>query len=347
MRAVVIDAAGAANLREVPACTPAAGEVLVRCHAAAICTVERQLFAGARQSYPAVGGHEVAGVVAEVASSEDQLRPGDRVVLDAVIRCGRCHFCLKGLDHLCTELRKGKRYDGMVRIGGGFAEYTTVPSRRAVRFADRLGFDEASLIEPLACCVHSLRCAAVAAGETVAVIGAGTMGALHLLLARAVGARTIALDVAESRLRAAGRLGADVLVNAARDDAAAAVKEHTEGRGVEAVIVTAPDGSAAEQALAIAAPAGRVVLFASCYPSRQITLDWNRVHYGEITVTGAAGKTAGDFYEAVQLVGSRRLDLRPLILKTIGLAELPGELGAAPAEAPGRVVVRHETNGKA
>jgi L-iditol 2-dehydrogenase len=343
MRAVVIDAAGSANLREVAACTPGPGEVLVRCQAAAICTVERQLFSGARQSYPAIGGHEVAGVIVDVAAPEDPLRPGDRVVLDAVIRCGRCHYCLKGLDHLCTDLRKGKRYDGAVRIGGGFAEYTTAPSRRAVRIPDHLGFEEASLIEPLACCVHSLHRAGAGPGETVAVVGAGTMGALHVLLARALGCRTIALDVIESRLRAVDRLGADVLVNAARNDAGAAVKDHTEGRGAEAVVVTAPDREAGEQALALAAPAGRVVLFASCHPSRQLTLDWNRVHYSEITVTGSAGKTVRDFYEAVQLVASRRLDLRPLVLRTIRLADLPEELGAAPNEVPGRVVVRHET----
>jgi L-iditol 2-dehydrogenase len=343
MKAVVITGPRAASLEHLDPWPPRPGEALVRCQAAAVCTVERQLFAGARGSYPAVGGHEVTGVVEQVDDPEAGLVPGDRVVLDAVPRCLRCDYCLRGQDHFCAERHRPWRPGGFVRIGGGFAEYTTVPARQALKLPGHVTFEEGSLVEPLACCLHSVRRCQLRAGDTL-LVGAGTMGCLHLLLARRAGVRVVVSDVDESRLRFAAELGAAGTVNPSAADLAAVVRDLTAGRGAEAAAVTAASAEAAEQALAAVAPLGRVVLYASCHPPLRLALDWNRVHYAEYTVTGSAGKTAEDFHDALDLLGRREVDLCPLIARTISLADLPGELAASGC-GPGRVIVRHSDAG--
>jgi L-iditol 2-dehydrogenase len=342
MKAVVITGPRQASLREVERWSPGPGEALVRCKAAAICTVERQIYSGLRPTYPAIGGHEVSGVIELVNDPGSGLEPGQRVVLDAVRRCGRCHYCVKGHDHLCAEMRESRRPGGFVRIGGGFAEYTVVPADRAVRLTDSVDFEEASLVEPLACCLHSIRKGRLEAGETAVVLGAGTMGGMHILLAKLHGTRVIATDLDPARLDFARSIGADEALDASRGDLVELVKDRTSGRGADAVFVTAGSATAGEQAVAMAGPIGRVVFYASTHPSSPLRLDWNRLHYGEQVITGSAGKTAADFHDAASLLQHGRVELRPFVSRVISLAELPAELGETPAGATQRVVVRHD-----
>ena len=342
MKAVVITGPRQASLREIERWSPGPGEVLVRCKAAAICTVERQIFSGLRQTYPVIGGHEVAGVVELVNDPASDLEPGQRVVLDAVRRCGRCHYCVKGHDHMCVAMRESRRPGGFVHIGGGFAEFTIVPAVRTVHLSDDVEFEEACLVEPLACCLHSIRKANLKAGETVVVLGAGTMGAMHIVLAKLQGARVLAIDPDPARLTFARLIGADEILDGSRPDLVEFVKERTAGRGADAVFVTAGSGLAGERALAVAGPLGRVVFYASTHPSFPLRLDWNRLHYGEYVITGSAGKTAADFHDAASLLEQKRVDLRVFVSSVIPLAELPAELGATPAGETLRVVVRHD-----
>jgi L-iditol 2-dehydrogenase len=343
MNAVVITGPREAALREIPKWQPSAGEVLVRCHTAAVCTVERQIFAGLRNVYPSIGGHEVSGIVAERVEPHCGLSVGDRVVIDAVRRCGRCAYCLKGRDHFCDEMRESRRYGGYIRIGGGFAEYTVAPADRLLKLPDWVGLDQASLIEPLACCLHSVNKAKPEAGETVVILGAGTMGAMHVLLSKLAGAKVLVSDVDPGRLAFAARVGADATVNVTNDDPVEFVKLHTDGRGADAVIVTAASRAAGEHAIGMVARLGRVVFYASTHPPVSLELDWNRIHYTECVITGAAGKTAADFREAARLLIDRRVDLAPFITKVIALRELPNELGSTPTGMTQRVVVRHDT----
>jgi threonine dehydrogenase-like Zn-dependent dehydrogenase len=296
---------------------------------------------GLRPTYPAIGGHEVAGVVELVNDPGSDLEPGQRVVLDAVRRCGRCHYCVKGHDHMCVEMRESRRPGGFVKIGGGFAEFTVLPAIRTVRFSECVGFEEASLVEPLACCLHSIRRARLEAGETVVVLGAGTMGGMHILLAKLQGARVLATDLDPARLAFARSVGADEVMDASRADLVECVKERTAGRGADAVFVTAGSGLAGEQALAVVGPNGRVVFYASTQPSFPLQVDWNRLHYGECVITGSAGKTAADFRDAVSLLEQEQVNMSSFVSRVISLAELPAELGATPAGETKRVVVRH------
>jgi L-iditol 2-dehydrogenase len=295
-----------------------------------------------RPIFPTIGGHELAGTVHAVNDPRSDLAPGMRVVVDAARRCGRCDYCLKGADHLCAEMREKRRPGGFVRIGGGFAEYTVVPSAMALRLADHVGFEEASLIEPLACCLHSVRKAGLNADETAVVFGAGTMGSMHVMLGKLRSARVFACDPDGARRAFAEHLGADEVLDPRTVDLIEFTKEHTAGRGADVVFVTAGSKAAGEQALALVAPLGRVVFYASTQPPLSLELDWNRLHYSESIVTGSRGKTAADFREAAALLESKQVDLRPFVSRVIRLEELPGELACTPAGSTQRVIVSHD-----
>ncbi len=340
MRAVIITAPKTASLEHIERWSPKPGHVLVRCRTAAVCTTERRIFSGDLKVYPAIGGHEFAGIIEWVDGSHSGLKPGDLVAIDAANRCGRCYYCIRGHNNLCVDMYKSRKDSKYVLVGGGFAEYVTVLASQVVKLPENADLEEASLIEPLACCIHSIKKAQLSFGDTVAIVGAGTMGVMHVMLAKMMGAKTIVSDVDQARLDLVKHLGADATVNPQVDDPVEAVKDYSEGRGADAVIVAASTERAGEQGLAMVGRLGRVVFYASLYPPANLDLDWNRVHYGEIAITGTEGKTAQDFHEAARLVGSGSIKLRPLISKVISLEELPAELGSRPVGETQRVVVK-------
>jgi len=340
MQAVVITGPKAASLQQIERWSPQPGEILVRCQAAAVCTTERRVFSGDLPYYPAIGGHEVAGVVEWVNDAATDLKPGDRVTIDNDNRCGCCYYCIRGHHNLCVDMFKPRKQSGYIMIGGGFAEYTTMLPSQVLKLPDSVTMEEASLMEPLSCCIHSIKKAQLSFGETIVIVGAGTMGVIHAMLAKLLGARTIVSDIDEARLSLVKQLGADVVVNPTVDDPLQVVKDHTGGRGADAVIVAASTKKAGEQGLTLVGPSGRVVFYASLYPKGMIDLDWNRMHYQEITISGTEGHTPKDFHEAVALAESGAVNLNPLISKIISLAELPSELASKPAGETQRVVVK-------
>ncbi|MBI3951815.1 MAG: zinc-binding dehydrogenase [Acidobacteria bacterium] len=340
MRAVVITAPKTASLQHIERWPPEPGEVLVRCKTAAICTTERRVFSGELPLYPTIGGHEFAGVIEWADESETNLRSGDRVVVDHVNRCGICYYCIKGHNNLCVHIYESRKSSDYVLIGGGFAEYTTPLASQIVKLPEGLDLEEASLIEPLACCIHSIKKAQLCFGDTIAIIGAGTMGAMHVMLAKLLGTQIIVSDIDEARLKLVRELGADLTVNPQVSDPVRVVKDYTEGRGADAVIVAAGSKAAGEQGLAMVGRLGRVVFYSSQYPPGMLEVDWNQIHYKEILLTGTEGKTGKDFREAVKLLGSGAINVCSLISRVISLEELPEELASRPTGETQRVIVR-------
>ncbi len=340
MRAFVITAPRTAGVQWIKCCEPAPGEVLVRSKAVAICTMERRLFSGGLPHYPVIGGHELAGIVEWADQRQSAVRPGDRVAVDVMRRCGRCYYCGKGSNNICLELGKSRSDSDFKIVGGGFAEFVSVPIDHVVKLPEHVELQEASLIEPLACCLHSIHRAQISSRDTVAVLGAGTMGTIHLLLAQLEGACTIVSDVDDARLGFAQTLGADFTVNARTTDPIEFVKDRTEGRGADVVIVAAGFRKAGEQALGMVARTGRIILYASLHPSEPLQVDWNAIHYQEITITGSANNTDQDFRQAADLLSNGAVNLKPLISKLIPLEGLFEELKTSPSGKTQRIVVQ-------
>lgn len=145
---------------------------------------------------------------------------------------------------------------------GGFGEFVSIPADQVTKIADTVSYEEAALAEPLATCIHSYTKAKLSPGKTLAIIGAGPMGLLHLLLAKVYGVQSIVCDVDAGRLQTAEELGADLVLNPETDEMEEAVKAVTEGRGADVVSLAVSAKGAFESALRMVRPGGKVMLFA-------------------------------------------------------------------------------------
>lgn len=261
-------------IEEVNLASPAAGEIKVKLAACALCHSDIHYADGAwGGELPAVYGHEAAGIVEEVGPDVSAFLPGDHVAVTLIRSCGHCYYCDRGTPVACaTSFPLDERSPLTAADGapiahglrtGAFAEYVLVEESQAVVIPRDIALDSASL---LACGVITgfgavVNTAAVEPGSSVAVIGVGGVGLNSLQGAVFQGAEPIiAVDVSDSKLRAARKFGATVVVNAGKQDPAAAVRTATGGRGADYVFVTVGQKSAVDQALGAVAPAGAVVL---------------------------------------------------------------------------------------
>ena len=196
--------------RPVPAIGP--GEMLIRVDASGICGSDVMEWYRIDRA-PLVLGHEIGGQVVEIGDGVERFRVGDRVSAAHHVPCNTCYHCLRGRHTLCETLRR-TNFDP-----GGFAEYIRLPAinvdRGVFRLPDEISAEEATFIEPLACVLRGQRIAGLKPGDSVLVIGSGIAGLLHILLARALGARLVmATDINQFRLDTARELGADIAIPA-------------------------------------------------------------------------------------------------------------------------------------
>lgn len=237
---------------------PGPGEVLVRVRAAGICHSDAHYRAGTSSSgpHPLVPGHEVAGTVVETGPGTDGPRGGQRVCLHYLDTCGSCPACAAGEEQFCPDATMlGKSRDG------GWAEYVVVPARNAVPLPDGVSFPHAAVMMcSTATSYHALRRARLAAGERVAVFGAGGLGLSAVQLARACGALEVyAVDVRPGPLETARELGATP-VRADGEDPAARIREATGGKGVDVAVEVAGRPETVRASLRSLAPRGRLAL---------------------------------------------------------------------------------------
>ena len=318
MKFVELAAPREVRVREVKIPRPGHGEVLVRLKACAICTLERRLFTGEQKiGYPLVFGHEVSGEVVEVGEGVlSDLQPGEPVVLDLLNRCGECPFCRTGRSNQCEN-----KFDPGLPVLGGMAQYVSRPARQVFRIDGKVSFLRAALTEPLSDCVHSLMRTRMSPDMKVMVIGAGTMGLLHLAIVKHYGMFCAVSDVHPAKLETAASLGADRTIDISVEEPAGVLRESVGPKGVDVVIVTAPGKEAVEEALDVVGTLGIIVLFSANPEGVRIELDPNVIHYRELTVTGSESRTEKDFHQAVSLQNAGDMRLEKLVSAVFPIAE--------------------------
>lgn len=304
MKALVFHEPERIAVEDVNEPSPGPGEVVLDVAAAAICHSDIRVFRGQKHARPGViPGHEIAGVVAEAGAGVTGVQPGDRIVVCPIVPCGHCSLCLSGRRHRCPE-RATLGYDD----NGGLAERLLVPAPivsygHLLPVPAGLSLDRACLTEPLACVLNSLETCHVALGRSVALVGAGPMGLLHLLLAKALGAGPIVVSEPDpERAEIARRFGASEVIDPRRSELAAAVLERTSGLGADAVIVTAGLPDVLDESLASVRRQGYVSLFAGFPPDTSVPFDPNKVHYSEIRLTGSQNATPEQYRRILQLL---------------------------------------------
>ena len=313
MPAVRVHGPGELRLDTVPVPVPSEGEALLRVLAAGVCATDRKLMArGAPGGAVRTLGHEIVAEV--VLAPRNGPAVGSRVAIAPNLGCGTCRACAEGATNLCPDYRAFG-----IHLDGGMAPYLLAP-RAAVEQGHLLPIPaalptlEAITLEPLACCVEGLEACGLRVGERVLIVGAGVMGRLHVITARAMGAGTIIVsDHDEERLAHARALGADVTVHA---DAVLerAVADATDTHGVDVAAMTIGVASAAEAALASLARGGRLNLFAGFPPeAANLALDANDVHYRRLQIVGTSGATKTTLRRTLDLLANRRVDLTGIV----------------------------------
>jgi threonine dehydrogenase-like Zn-dependent dehydrogenase len=289
--------------------------VLVRTRVAGLCGTDYSIWSGERPvAYPRVLGHEFVGTVEAVGPDVTRVRPGDRVVVEPNYSCGACPLCREGNRNLClTRTAVG------IDVDGCFAELTRVPARCCWAPPASVADEDLVLTEPLAVVVRAVARGGVRAGETVAVVGGGTLGLLALQVLRGRDARVLVVSRSARRFALARRLGADA-VHALESGALEPVARAFSGReGVDCVVETAGTAEAVSEALTLVRPGGRVVL--TGLPHEATPVRFFGVVRREVTLLGSM-IYQDEFGEAMRLVAAGTVRTRPLVTHRFGLDDL-------------------------
>jgi L-iditol 2-dehydrogenase len=334
MKAALLHAPRDLRIERAAPPVPGPDEVLVGVTMAGLCGTDYSIWTGARAvRYPRIMGHELVGRVRAVADGVTHVREGDAVVIEPNYSCGGCPLCREGNRNLCLA-----RTAVGIDVDGGFAELVRVPSR-CCWLAPANVTDEALLVtEPLAVVVRAVNRAAPRAGQSAAVVGAGTLGLLALQVLRARGLRVLVVSRTDRRFALARRLGAEAThairpsaaerrgagsADADADESAADLERTARvfsGReGVDVVVETAGTADAVNHALALVRPGGRVVL--TGLPHEPTPVRFFAVVRREVTVLGSM-IYQDEFGEALGLVATGAVQGTPLLTHRFGLDAL-------------------------
>jgi L-iditol 2-dehydrogenase len=326
MRAAVYRGKGRVVVEDVPVPRIAEGEVLIRVAACGICGTDIKKIEHGFVAAPQIFGHEVAGTVIAVGAGVTKWKSGDRVMSFHHVPCGTCFYCERRLYSQCPLYKKVGLTAGFDPNGGGFAQYVRampwVAESGMLAIPDDISFEEATFIEPVNTCIKAVEKARVAAGETVLIMGQGPIGLLLMMLAKLAGAFVVGSDPMPERRAKSLSLGADLALDPREGRLADEIRSRTEGRGADVVLVAVPLPAALTEALAIARPGGRVLLFAQNDPHMRIEFPAAAVGVEEKEILGSYSAAVDRQEEAARLIFSRRLPVRELISHRFSLENM-------------------------
>jgi len=294
----------------VPAIGPA--DVLVRVKTASICGTDLHIYGWDRWSQgrikpPLTLGHEFCGVVASVGEEVTAVKAGDFVSAEMHVNCGHCHQCRLGEAHICQNLR-------IIGIDqdGAFAEFVKIPASNIWKLDAAIPEHYGAILDPLGNAVHTVLAGPIA-GQTVLVTGCGPIGLMSIAVAKACGSSTVfATETNENRRAMAKKMGADVVLNPAAEDAVARILAETNGTGVDALLEMSGNPTAIQQGFKALRAGGRASLLG--IPTENVPLDLvNDVIFKGATVQGIYGRRMyGTWVQMTALLKAGRLNLEPL-----------------------------------
>ncbi|MFS0553921.1 2,3-butanediol dehydrogenase [Brevibacillus sp. 179-C9.3 HS] len=268
------------------------------------------------QQAPLTMGHEFSGIVAEVGEGVTGIQAGDRVAIEPLVYCGECEYCKKGCYNQCSSV-------GFIGLSanGGFAEYVIVEPKMVHKLPENVTLEEGALVEPTAVALHAVRESKLQVGDKVAVFGAGPIGLLTVLAAKAAGASEIVVvDVSQERLDKAKEIGASYIVNAAEVDTVQTIMALT--GGVDVAYEAAGAQPTFTNALSVLKKGGQVMVIAAF--AKPVEIDMLQMMVKETSV--AATLAYRHIYpEVIRLIASKQMDVAQVITKKIDLANIVEE----------------------
>jgi len=341
LKAVVYYDVNDFRLEDVPSPKVGPHEILVRIRACGICTTDL-LRAQYRRAKPgSVLGHEISGDVAQVGSGVAKFDVGDRVAVLHHAPCGSCYYCMHRQEPLCDQYR---------RTGvdpGGFTEYIRVMAELVdgvvVKIPNDMTHEEGTMIEPTACSLRAISRSKVALGDIVIVIGGGPLGLLNAQVAKCAGASQVMVsDHHDFRVEMARKLSIDHAFNARKMNIEEKVRELTEGRGADLVIVAVASTEALRQGITMVRWGGKVCTFGDFRDAQQpnLEVDPRLMLRDDVTLLGSWGCAPQDYYAAFNLIRTGRVKVKEMVTHTFPIEKFADALKVMAEKQCMRVVIR-------
>ena len=312
------------------------GELVVKMEACGLCGTDLEKMRGEYTASMPLLGHEAAGVVAQVGEGVSGFREGDRVFPHHHVPCYECYICRAGDDTMCDMYRKSNIHPG------GFSESFRVPEWNiakggVLRVPDGVTFEQAALIEPVACCIRAMKRHA-RKGESVLVAGAGPVGLMNAILLQSMESKVFVSDISTPRLGFADGMGLGQVIDASRDDVPARIRAETQGRGADLAIVASGSKAAIMQALGAVRRGGRVCLFGVPSKGSVLGYDISELYNAGQQIVTSYGADDEDTKAALAVIASDpRFGL--LVTHRFPLARFDDAVRAATAGKAMKVVV--------
>jgi D-arabinitol dehydrogenase (NADP+) len=316
VKAAVLEAVKKVAIRDVP--EPAIGprDVLVRAKACGICGTDVHIWEGDFfPTFPLIPGHELAGEVVKIGAQVDDLKVGDRVMVDPTVTCEECHFCMINRQNHCL------RWNAVgVTRDGGFAEFVRVPAKNCYRF-ERVSFGEAAFCEPLACVVFGQDRARIDIGSEILILGAGPIGQLHLQASRVNGAAAVTVvDMVESKLQMAREDGASDTVIA--DNALESKLKKIAPYGFDVVIDATGVSKVLGDSLKFVKNGGKYLVFGVCGPHDKVEISPFEIYRRDLEIIGSFA-IRRTYDRAFKLMEHGAVNVKKLISEALRVEELP------------------------
>ncbi len=321
MKAAYVKGPSTVEIKNVEKPTPKKGELSVVMKACGVCGSDLEKIYG-QYSQPSMRlGHEPAGIVSEIGPDVKEFKKGDRVFIHHHVPCYSCHFCLHGNETMC------QKYSETNLSPCGLAEEFLVPEWNVshggvIKLPDHISFEEASMIEPLACCVRAWNKVKFKQGDSVAILGAGPTGMMHVMLGKAFGMKDVfCFDVNNFRLGFAKQLEITSAIHSTDPEAQQKILSGTRERGVDLAIVATGSVNAIAQSIEFVRKGGTVVLFGVPSKDAKMSIDISKVYSKEITIMPSYAASEIDTNMAFKLIEEKKIDVNRLITHRFDLSE--------------------------
>jgi L-iditol 2-dehydrogenase len=321
MKAAYVKGPSNVEIRNVERPQVGSNDIMVTMRACGVCGSDLEKIYG-QYSQPSMRlGHEPSGIVSETGSNVKEFKKGDRVFVHHHVPCHSCHFCLHGNETMC------QKYSETNLSPCGLAEEFLVPDWNVshggvIKLPDHISFDEASMIEPLACCVRAWSKIKFKQGDSVAILGAGPTGMMHVMLSKIFGMKDIfCFDINNFRLNFAKQLGITESIPSTDPNAHQKILAKTQNRGADVVIVSTGSLNAIEQSIEIVRKGGTVVLFGVPSKDAKMTMDISKIYSKEITITPSYAASETDTNVAFKLIEEKKIAVNKLITHRFDLSE--------------------------
>ncbi|MBI0094099.1 MULTISPECIES: zinc-dependent dehydrogenase [Gilliamella] len=318
-------------------------EVLIKMLACGLCGTDIQKIRGDSVNKPTVLGHEVVGEIVKKGKNVSKFEIGDRVITAIHVPCFTCHYCNKGHYTICEQFRTNNIDPG------GFAEFIRIPklhlNHLTHKVSNNVTDEEATLIEPIACCLHGLKQADIRPNDSILIMGAGTIGILHAQLAKIKGAnKVIVSDMSEFKLQKALNVGCDYAINIKEKNIIDEVNKITDGQGVDVIVIAAGVSSLVADAVNMVRRAGKIIVFSGFDKNKLVTLDVSRFFKDEISIIGTYSVTPYEFPEALDLLEKRKLNTKEMITHVYPLNKLSEaiDISTNPEQPVLKVIIKAE-----